>query len=164
MKKLEFVVAGFVFLPIAALSQRVPSNDNGDSSVVNSSSVARFSRVMPISKMDQRRIYKWGNGQRSTPTGRQSGRRNVHYAKVFGDSAIVVSDPYANRPPVQRKPGTGRAFLYAPVIPIMKMDQRKIYNWANGQSSTPTGRQAYERNVNYAKVVGDSAIVVMRPH
>lgn len=47
--------------------------------------------VIPISQMDQSKIYNWGNGQRSTPAGRQAGEKNVRFAKVMGDSAIVVS-------------------------------------------------------------------------
>lgn len=159
MKKIIWVVAGFVFLSLSASAQDVPANEVTNPAQSNSR-FNMYARVIPISKMDQRKIYNWGNGQRSTPTGRWSGTRNVYYAKVFGDSAIVVNKPAQST----RKPGTGRAFKNAAIIPISRMNQRKIYSWGNGQRSTPTGRQSGSRNVNYAKVAGDSAIVVPNPY
>jgi hypothetical protein len=50
------------------------------------------SKMVLISQMDQKRIYNWGDGQRSTPAGRQAGDPNAIYARVLGDSAIVVLD------------------------------------------------------------------------
>lgn len=48
--------------------------------------------IISISQMDQRKIYRWGNGQSSTAAGRQAGDPTAKYARVFGDSAVVVRD------------------------------------------------------------------------
>ena len=45
-----------------------------------------------ISQMDQTKNYRWDNGQTATPTGRQAGDPSAVYARVIGDSAIVVYD------------------------------------------------------------------------
>lgn len=50
----------------------------------------RRSKIIPISQMDQRKIYHWGDGERSTPTGRQAKDSSAKFARVYGDSAIVV--------------------------------------------------------------------------
>lgn len=47
-------------------------------------------KIMLISKMEQRKIFHWANGQRATPSGRQAGDADAIYARVFGDSAVVV--------------------------------------------------------------------------
>lgn len=155
MKKYVGIVAGFVLLSMDASAQDVPANEVTSPSQSNSR-FNKYARVMPISKMDQRKIYQWGNGQRSTPTGRLSGTRNVHYAKVMGDSAVVVYQP----PITTKKTGSRDIFKNAAIIPIIKMDQRKIYNWKNGQRATPTGRRSGTRHINNAKVVRDSAVAV----
>lgn len=48
------------------------------------------SKIIPISQMDQRKIYHWRNGERSTPTGRQAKDSSAKFARVYGDSAVVV--------------------------------------------------------------------------
>lgn len=50
------------------------------------------------------------------------------------------------------------------IITFGQMDQRKIYHWENGQTSTPTGREAGEFLSGYVKIFGDdSAEVVSGP-
>jgi hypothetical protein len=50
------------------------------------------------------------------------------------------------------------------IITFRQMDQRKIYHWANGQSATPTGREAGEHVSNWVRLIGDdSAMVVQGP-
>jgi|GEM_PF-5185185 len=46
--------------------------------------------IVEIRHMDQRKIYHWGNGQRATPSGRQADDPKAKFARVFGDSAVVV--------------------------------------------------------------------------
>lgn len=55
----------------------------------NSTFISR-SAIIPISEMDQRKVYQWENGQRATPTGRQAGDPSAVYARVYGDSAVVL--------------------------------------------------------------------------
>src|SRR4030095_731671 len=54
--------------------------------------VASIPTMIPISQMDQTKNYRWDNGQTATPTGRQAGDPSAVYARVIGDSAIVVYD------------------------------------------------------------------------
>lgn len=51
-------------------------------------------RLLTFEQLDQRKVYHWGNGQASTPTGRQAGSKTSDYVMLFGDSAVVVNDPY----------------------------------------------------------------------
>ena len=59
---------------------------------VTSDAVTRIPTMIPISQMDQTKNYRWDNGQTATPTGRQAGDPSAVYARVIGDSAIVVYD------------------------------------------------------------------------
>ncbi len=52
--------------------------------------IRKVGKLIRISEMDNRKIYNWGNGQRSTPTGRQADEPTAEFARVFGDSAVVV--------------------------------------------------------------------------
>jgi len=54
--------------------------------------VVNIPTMIPISQMEQTRNYRWDNGQTATPTGRQAGDPSAVYARVIGDSAIVVYD------------------------------------------------------------------------
>ena len=60
-------------------------DNNNDKTVAG-----KNSNIMLISSMDQRRIYQWGNGQRATPSGRQADDPTAMFARVLGDSAVVV--------------------------------------------------------------------------
>ena len=54
--------------------------------------VTSIPTMILISQMDQTKSYRWDNGQIATPTGRQAGDASAVYARVIGDSAIVVYD------------------------------------------------------------------------
>jgi len=64
---------------------------NKDTAVTKDEVTSSFFMI-PINQMDQTKIYHWDNGQTATPTGRQAGDPSAVYARVMGDSAIVVSD------------------------------------------------------------------------
>ena len=64
---------------------------NRDTAVVKDG-VANMTTMIPISQMDQTKNYRWDNGQTATPSGRQAGDPLAVYARVIGDSAIVVYD------------------------------------------------------------------------
>jgi hypothetical protein len=54
----------------------------------------KYSHVVTFSELDQRKIYRWGNGTRATATGREAGEHLPNYVKLTGDdSAIVVKGP-----------------------------------------------------------------------
>jgi hypothetical protein len=44
-----------------------------------------------------------------------------------------------------------------------QLDPRKIYRWENGQSATPSGREAGGNIGRYVRVFGDSAVVIKDP-
>ena len=48
------------------------------------------SKLVLIKDMNQRRIYSWQDGQRSTASGRQALDPSAVYARVYKDSAVVV--------------------------------------------------------------------------
>lgn len=54
--------------------------------------VTSIPTMILISQMEQTKIYRWDNGQTATPTGRQAGDPLAVYARLIGDSAIVVYD------------------------------------------------------------------------
>jgi len=60
--------------------------------VSTSDVVTSIPTMIPISQMDQTKNYRWDNGQTATPTGRQAGDPSAVYARIIGDSAIVVYD------------------------------------------------------------------------
>jgi hypothetical protein len=55
-------------------------------------STTQFGGIIAIREMDQRKIYRWDNGQSSTAAGRQAGDASANYARVFGDSAVVIKE------------------------------------------------------------------------
>lgn len=75
------------------MAQQKNKKDKMDSAKIKSA-IKPVSKVVRISELDQRKIYNWGNGQRSTPTGRQAADRAAKYARVSGDSAFVVPKPF----------------------------------------------------------------------
>ncbi|HVZ56372.1 MAG TPA: hypothetical protein VG870_06910 [Chitinophagaceae bacterium] len=98
MKKIWMVALGLVMLPSLGFSQITRTVSRRDS--VTSGREYRLGGVLTtFAQMDQRKIYYWHNGQRSTPTGRQAGEELSPYVLVYGDSARVVRDPsvYLNR-------------------------------------------------------------------
>ena len=70
-------------------------------------------------------------------------------------SGVVQAQEENHDDPVETR-RTGR------LVRIVDMDQRKIYHWANGQKATPSGRQAGDPDAIYARVIGDSAVVVRK--
>lgn len=96
MKKIIIAVISFLFIPGIVLAQQTGNKDKKDS-VDSWRSYLRSPRLVPINKMDQRKIYKWRNGQKATASGRQAGDRSAKYARVFGDSAMVVSKPQGKK-------------------------------------------------------------------
>ena len=63
-----------------------------DTAVDKDVATTGISTMIPISQMIQTKNYRWDNGQTATPTGRQAGDPAAVYARVIGDSAIVVYD------------------------------------------------------------------------
>jgi hypothetical protein len=88
-KKITSVLLSLVFIPGIILAQQTRTKHKGDSTE-NKSVFMSGSKVIPISQMDQSKIYHWANGQRSTPSGCQAGDPSAIYARVLGDSAVVV--------------------------------------------------------------------------
>lgn len=96
MKQKEIFAMIFSLFPLLVFAQK----DNSKGKPIPSKNKTEFirnARVVNFSQLDQRKIYQWGNGQRSTPTGRQAGERTSGYALVYGDSAVVVPDPYRKK-------------------------------------------------------------------
>ncbi len=61
-------------------------------SAMTKDTAVNFPTMIPINQMEQTKNYHWDNGQTATPTGRQAGDPSVLYARVIGDSAIVIYD------------------------------------------------------------------------
>ncbi len=96
MKKIIPLVLSLVIIPGIIMAQQNKRSEKKDSSQNKSSFMSR-SNVILISKMNQRKTYNWATGQRATPSGRQAGDRYAIWARVLGDSAIVVKNPYAKK-------------------------------------------------------------------
>jgi len=92
MKK-EMVFVAVSILPLASLAQQ-RSRSNKTDTLQENNSIFAHSRILTFSQLDQRKIYHWANGQRSTPTGRLAGEDLPKYVRLFGDdSAMVVEGP-----------------------------------------------------------------------
>jgi hypothetical protein len=96
MKKNELIFSIIVFAPLMALADppRLPVKSD---TLKNKKTFAADSRVVTFLQLDQRKIYHWANGERSTPTGRQAGERTSGFVRVYGDSAVVVPDPFKKK-------------------------------------------------------------------
>ena len=92
MKKISFA-AVLMFASLIVAAQKKDPVTKKDTPASTSSSFMMNSQLLTFSQMDQRKIYHWGNGQRSTPTGRQAGEVTPKYVRVMGDSAVVVWNP-----------------------------------------------------------------------
>lgn len=91
MKKPGVIIILLAAMPVISKAQEKKTNTGPDKDMKNSES-ARSYPLIPISQLDQRRIYNWGNGQKATAMGRQAGDAKAKYVKLMGDSAVVVYD------------------------------------------------------------------------
>jgi hypothetical protein len=95
MKKIILFGISLAFLPGILPAQQTNPDHTKDSKEKKQAAIG--GAIVPFMKLDQRKIYHWANGQRSTPTGRQAGDPFANYAEVFGDSAVVVSGPVVRK-------------------------------------------------------------------
>ena len=105
MKKILPAVMFLILIPGIMIAQRTSTHreetpakkelpTETPATVKNKNTSTEGGNLVLIMQMDQRKIYNWGNGQRSTPTGRVAGEERLRYARVFGDSAVVVKHPF----------------------------------------------------------------------
>jgi hypothetical protein len=96
MKRIPVTVISLVLLQGIIYAQETKSAVAKDAitTVASRDTIAPIpiSSMILISQMDQTKNYRWDNGQTATPTGRQAGDPSAVYARVVGDSAIVVYD------------------------------------------------------------------------
>jgi len=94
MKTIPVTVISLVLLQGIIYAQETKSAVAKDTvtTVVSKDTAAPIYSMIPISQMDQTKNYRWDNGQTATPSGRQAGDASAIYARVIGDSAIVVYD------------------------------------------------------------------------
>lgn len=102
MKKMLSAAAGLLFLPALVMAQKTNPVITKDTLSTRSDFILK-SQLLTFSQLDQRKIYHWGNGQRATPTGRQAGEVTPKYVRVFGDSAVVVWNPFKKPDLVQNR-------------------------------------------------------------
>jgi hypothetical protein len=90
MKTIFISVLFLAFAPaiLHAQQQQDPKGNGSAEGVGNQ--FMKHSKVIPISQMDQRKIYRWSDGEHATPTGRQAKDSSAKFVRVFGDSAVVV--------------------------------------------------------------------------
>ncbi len=87
MKNFLVPAALFLLAPIAVCAQ------TPDSTSQTPTQTERTIRLLKFTDLDQRKIYNWRNGQRSTAAGRQAEAPKARYVRVWGDSAQVIFDP-----------------------------------------------------------------------
>ncbi|MCC7402738.1 MAG: hypothetical protein IT214_14760 [Chitinophagaceae bacterium] len=93
MKKKFITATGFLLIPAIMMAQK-ENPVNKEDIPTKENTFIQNSQLLTFSQLDQRKIYHWGNGQRSTPTGRQAGEVTPKYVRVMGDSAVVVWQPF----------------------------------------------------------------------
>ncbi|HEY2721880.1 MAG TPA: hypothetical protein VGI82_09145 [Chitinophagaceae bacterium] len=97
MKKVKITALILISAPIIALAQNKRQDAKADTTK-NEHPLNTGSRIVAFSQMDQRKIYHWANGQRSTPTGREAGEKLSNYVMLIGDdSAEVIRKPLSKR-------------------------------------------------------------------
>ncbi len=81
---------------------------------------------------------------------------------MLGTTAIASAQPVkTNKPP--RAKDTIPPPAANPRTDTIKLDNREIYKWSNGQSSTPSGEEATSSNgSSYAALKKDTAKVLPR--
>ena len=75
--------------------------------------------------------------------------------------AIAQQNHSSNRADTSRP--RSRVTHNSRILTFSQLDQRKIYHWANGQSATPTGREAGENVSGYVKLYGEDSAVIVDP-
>lgn len=90
MKKLIVIIILLAAVPVISGAQEKKTGTEPDKDMKKSES--RSYPLIPITQIDQRKIYNWGNGQKATAMGRQAGDAKAKYVKLMGDSAVVVYD------------------------------------------------------------------------
>ena len=86
LKMKKTILLAFGLALVSGIVQAQEENQNQNDPIEE----RRAGRLMRIVDMDQRKIYHWANGQKATPSGRQAGDPDAVYARVIGDSAVVV--------------------------------------------------------------------------
>ena len=90
MKKRTWLIL-VLLLPLAIAAQQ-PGKKNKPDAVSGKAGFSSYAKIVPLSALDQRKIYNWENGQKATPAGRKATDSTVRYVLVFGDSAVVIRD------------------------------------------------------------------------
>lgn len=93
MKKISIIMS-LASIPGMLIAQQAKPKYKKTETVKKENAFTSQAVLTPILQMDQRKIYHWDIGQRSTPTGRLATEPFARYALVLGDSAVVVNDPY----------------------------------------------------------------------
>jgi hypothetical protein len=91
MKTIVIALLSLVFAPAilhAQQQQQDPKSSGSAEGVRNQ--FMKHSKVIPISQMDQRKMYRWSDGEHATPTGRQAKDSSAKFARVYEDSAVIV--------------------------------------------------------------------------
>jgi hypothetical protein len=89
MKKLKTFLTFMMFIPLAIAAQQKFGGHQKDT--IKNSNAAEHPHFLKFSQLDQRKIYHWGNGQRSTATGREAGETLPDRVQLIGsDSAVVI--------------------------------------------------------------------------
>ena len=104
MKNNLLIVGLFVLAPIFGMTQATDLPGKKDTTTQTAGNKAR-GRLLKFNQMDQRKIYHWANGQRSTPAGRRADTDAGRFVRVWGDSAKVVNIPPPGKPAY---PGSGK--------------------------------------------------------
>lgn len=99
MKKFIIAFVSLLFIPGIGLAQQTENKDKKEKedTVISWHAYIRRPQVVAIKKMDQRKVYRWRNGQKSTASGRQAGDPSAKFARVYGDSAMVVKKPISKK-------------------------------------------------------------------
>ncbi len=114
--------------------------------VDNSKTQERANRTINIKMLDktavidQRDIKNWGNGQKSTATGRQATGIGSGYSALRNDGPVEIVNP-SSLPAIKGIP-----------------ENRTIYKWENGQTATVTGYQATGIGSGYASLKKDKTV------
>ncbi len=104
MKNKLLIVSLFVLAPFFGITQETDLPQKKDTTTQTAGNKER-GRLLKFNQLDQRKIYHWANGQRSTPAGRRADTDAGKFVRVWGDSAKVVNAP----PPGKTEyPGSGK--------------------------------------------------------